>query len=245
MGDPLRSRVSGRIAPVATSTSWSEGTHLFFATSARVTTTATDLPSGESRGVEIRTIFSRSSTERCAFAGASAAPSGRTDERSKPAANERARSMVVTFSPEKAILGYRTVYAGSRRGVSSREAFHLSIPAPPVSSSDGPALGPDRELCPRAERSTTCRRHPRGLIGRSPNRAPSPGALWTGRSVSALAVLFLALDALGKLLEVPPVRAGTAQLGFPASIVFTLGVILSLCVVAYAIPKSSVSARCC
>lgn len=71
-------------------------------------------------------------------------------------------------------------------------------------------------------------------------RTVSMGALWTGRSVSALAVLFLALDALGKLLEVPPVRAGTAQLGFPASIVFTLGVILSLCVVAYAIPKSSV-----
>ena len=70
--------------------------------------------------------------------------------------------------------------------------------------------------------------------------AGSGGALWAGRCLSALAILFLALDALGKLLEVAPVRAGTAQLGYPESVVPALGVILSLCVVAYAIPRTSV-----
>lgn len=65
-------------------------------------------------------------------------------------------------------------------------------------------------------------------------------ALWTGRGLSALAVLFLFLDSLGKLLEVPPVVAGSQQLGYPASTVFPIGVVLLLCVAAYVIPSTSV-----
>lgn len=64
--------------------------------------------------------------------------------------------------------------------------------------------------------------------------------LWTGRILSALAVLFLALDSLGKLVEAEPVMAGTVQLGYPATAVFGLGVVLLLCVVAYAVPATSV-----
>ena len=65
-------------------------------------------------------------------------------------------------------------------------------------------------------------------------------ALWTGRIFSALAILFLALDSLGKLVEAEPVMAGTVQLGYPATVVFGLGVVLLLCVVAYAVPATSV-----
>lgn len=64
-------------------------------------------------------------------------------------------------------------------------------------------------------------------------------AVRIGRGLSALSILFLAFDSLGKLTEAAPVVAGTARLGYPASITFTLGVILSLCVAAYAIPGSS------
>lgn len=53
----------------------------------------------------------------------------------------------------------------------------------------------------------------------------------TGRVLSGLAVLFLAFDSAGKLLQVPPVIEGTLQLGYPPDIVFTLGVILLTCVV--------------
>lgn len=67
----------------------------------------------------------------------------------------------------------------------------------------------------------------------------SRGALYTGRGLSALAVLFLLFDSMGKLLEVQPVVAGATHLGYPASTVFPLGVILLLCVVAYAIPSTS------
>jgi pimeloyl-ACP methyl ester carboxylesterase len=65
-------------------------------------------------------------------------------------------------------------------------------------------------------------------------------ALWTGRVLSALGVLFLVFDSIGKLLEVQPVIAGTIQLGYPANVVFSLGVIQLLCVVAYVLPSTSV-----
>jgi hypothetical protein len=70
--------------------------------------------------------------------------------------------------------------------------------------------------------------------------AGSAGILWTGRGLSALAVLFLVLDSVGKLLEVQPVVDGATRLGYPAGLVFRLGVILLLCVVAYVIPRTSV-----
>lgn len=63
---------------------------------------------------------------------------------------------------------------------------------------------------------------------------------WAGRALSALAILFLLFDSVGKLLQVPPVIEGTMRLGYPRDFVLTLGVILFGCVVAYAIPRTSV-----
>jgi pimeloyl-ACP methyl ester carboxylesterase len=68
----------------------------------------------------------------------------------------------------------------------------------------------------------------------------SSRALSTGRVLSILAVLFLVFDSIGKLMEVEPVVAGTKQLGYPANVVFSLGVIQLLCIVAYVIPGTSV-----
>lgn len=68
------------------------------------------------------------------------------------------------------------------------------------------------------------------------------GAGWkrrAGIALSAAAVLFLLVDSIGKLLKVAPVVAGTAQLGYPESVVRTLGVLLALCVVTYLIPRTS------
>jgi hypothetical protein len=64
-------------------------------------------------------------------------------------------------------------------------------------------------------------------------------SLRVGRLASALAVLFLTFDSIAKLLEVPPVVAGSRELGYPASTVFPIGLVLLLCVVAYAIPRTS------
>jgi hypothetical protein len=58
--------------------------------------------------------------------------------------------------------------------------------------------------------------------------------------LSGLAVAFLLVDSIGKLLEVQPVIDGTVQLGYPRDVVFSLGVILLGCVVAYVIPRTAV-----
>ncbi len=61
-----------------------------------------------------------------------------------------------------------------------------------------------------------------------------------GTALSAVAVLFLLFDSTGKLLKVAPMVAGTAQLGHPEDVIRTLGVILTLCVVTYVVPRSSI-----
>ena len=72
------------------------------------------------------------------------------------------------------------------------------------------------------------------------NNTPSKRALWTGRGLTVTVVFLLTLDSLGKLLQAAPVVAGTIQLGYPSSLVLPLGVLLLLCVAAYAIPSTSV-----
>jgi hypothetical protein len=57
--------------------------------------------------------------------------------------------------------------------------------------------------------------------------------------LSGVAIAFLFVDALGKLLRVAPVVDGTVTLGYPESAVFTLGVLLMIGVVLYAIPRTS------
>jgi hypothetical protein len=61
-----------------------------------------------------------------------------------------------------------------------------------------------------------------------------------GRVLSGLAVLFLFVDAIGKLLRVGPVVEGTVKLGYQENIVFALGVLLLTGVVLYVMPWTSV-----
>ena len=70
--------------------------------------------------------------------------------------------------------------------------------------------------------------------------AASGKRLWAGRIMSGLAILFLAFDAVAKLLRLPPVLEGTAKLGYPVSVVFGLGTVLLVCVILYAIPRTSI-----
>ena len=72
--------------------------------------------------------------------------------------------------------------------------------------------------------------------------AAAAGSAWqlrVGRAFSWLAVLFLLFDSIGKLLQIQPVIDGTTQLGYPPELVFSLGVILLSCVLAYMIPRTS------
>jgi len=74
----------------------------------------------------------------------------------------------------------------------------------------------------------------------SPASSISKGALWTGRVLSGLGFLFMLFDAVGKLLRPPAVVKGTLELGYPVSVIFGLGIVLVVCLVLYAIPRTAV-----
>lgn len=63
--------------------------------------------------------------------------------------------------------------------------------------------------------------------------------IWAGRVISGIAVAFLSLDALGKLLRIAPVVEGTSKLGYAESVILPLGVLLAIGVVLYAIPRTA------
>jgi hypothetical protein len=64
--------------------------------------------------------------------------------------------------------------------------------------------------------------------------------LWSGRVLSALAVLFLLFDMSLHLLRPPFVIAGTKQIGFPVATILPLGIIQLVCLILYLIPRTSV-----
>jgi Na+/H+ antiporter NhaC len=68
----------------------------------------------------------------------------------------------------------------------------------------------------------------------------SKGMLWTGLAISAVITLLLLLDAAMKIMQVAPVVQGTVQAGYPASAVLPIGIILLVCLICYAIPRTSV-----
>jgi hypothetical protein len=61
-----------------------------------------------------------------------------------------------------------------------------------------------------------------------------------GVAISVLIGAFLAVDAAGKLAGIPQVKEGTEALGFPAGQALVMGVVLTVCVVVYAIPRTAV-----
>ena len=72
------------------------------------------------------------------------------------------------------------------------------------------------------------------------NDTRSQRTVWIGRTLSGLAVLFLAFDAVIKLTQLPMAIQGTTDLGYPASVVLPLGLIQVLCLIVYLIPRTSV-----
>jgi hypothetical protein len=64
--------------------------------------------------------------------------------------------------------------------------------------------------------------------------------LRAGRILSGLAILFLLVDGIMKLVNPAPVVEGMIRLGYPLSLTATIGMILLICVVIYAIPQTSI-----
>jgi hypothetical protein len=64
--------------------------------------------------------------------------------------------------------------------------------------------------------------------------------LWSGRVVSALVVLVLLMDGVMKPVNPAPVVPGMTKLGYPLSLTSVIGIVLLVCVLVFAIPRTSV-----
>ena len=64
--------------------------------------------------------------------------------------------------------------------------------------------------------------------------------LWTARLLTGLAVAFLLMDAVIKVLQLAPAVQGTLALGFPSSAVLGIGLLELACIALYATPRTSI-----
>ena len=64
--------------------------------------------------------------------------------------------------------------------------------------------------------------------------------IWAARILGGLPIAFMTLDAAIKLARLAPAVTGTVQLGYPPSVVFGIGLVELLCVLAYAIPRTAI-----
>ena len=71
-------------------------------------------------------------------------------------------------------------------------------------------------------------------------KTKSKSLTWTGRVLSVLAILFLLFDAVGKFVMPVPVVQAFARLGLPISLSISVGVLLLVSTIIYAIPRTAV-----
>ncbi len=72
------------------------------------------------------------------------------------------------------------------------------------------------------------------------NRVESKKMLWAGRVISGLITVLLLMDAVMKIAQVAPVMEGTVKVGYPASAVLPIGIILLVCLICYVVPRTAV-----
>jgi hypothetical protein len=68
----------------------------------------------------------------------------------------------------------------------------------------------------------------------------SKGALWTGRVLSIFCILMLLLDAFGKFAKPVQVTDAFTRLGLPIATSVTIGTLLTICTLLYAIPQTAI-----
>src|SRR5690349_7086699 len=67
----------------------------------------------------------------------------------------------------------------------------------------------------------------------------SAKAVWTGRIINGLCILFLLFDAIGKIIKESHSIEGSVQLGWPEHLVQPIGIVLLICTILYAIPRTA------
>lgn len=70
--------------------------------------------------------------------------------------------------------------------------------------------------------------------------SPSKSALWTGRVLTTLVVLFLLFDAITKVIKEAHTISASAKLGWTAQGVQNIGFVLLACTIIYIIPRTAI-----
>src|SRR5437016_4100446 len=73
-----------------------------------------------------------------------------------------------------------------------------------------------------------------------PTPKQSKATSWTGWIITGLVVLFLLVDAVMKVIKATPSMEGSTQLGWPAELVQSIGIILLLSTIIYCIPRTAI-----
>jgi hypothetical protein len=68
----------------------------------------------------------------------------------------------------------------------------------------------------------------------------SKTSLWAGWIICVLCILFLLLDAVMKVIKAAPSMEGSSKLGVPLDAVQGIGIILLICTIIYAIPRTAI-----
>ena len=68
----------------------------------------------------------------------------------------------------------------------------------------------------------------------------SKSKLWTGRILTIVTVLFMLFDITGHFVKPAPVIDAFARLGIPISLSVAIGIILLICIILYAIPRTAI-----
>ncbi len=63
--------------------------------------------------------------------------------------------------------------------------------------------------------------------------------IWIGRILSTLAVLFLIIDAVGKVMKIQPVIDSFQQLDLPVDLAPNIGILLLVCLIIHLIPQTA------
>jgi hypothetical protein len=71
-------------------------------------------------------------------------------------------------------------------------------------------------------------------------KTTSKGMTWTGRVLSTLTVLFMLFDAFGKFAKPAPVVEASARLAIPTPQITSIGILLLVSTIIYAIPRRAV-----
>ncbi len=70
-------------------------------------------------------------------------------------------------------------------------------------------------------------------------RSPSRALIWTGWTLTAVFVLFMAFDIAIKLIRLPIVEQTLAGLGYPPGLGFAIGVMEAILLILYLVPRTS------